>query len=827
MSLTVTLNLDDKLSKGLDNTNNKLKETGKTVESTGSKFHDFNKKVEGLANTSLAPLIGGMNSVKAAAAPLAGALGTVSLAAAPLTAIIAAIGAAVVAAKGITELQNYFDDTQDALSGATAASGATREELDKLAKQMQTASDFALSYKDALQLVTKGTQAGVVGISDMSKIVAHANVLAKSTGQDAKQVAQQMTEAISKGAAEQLLSMGLLEGGLDGVRAAYDKTSKDGVGSFDKLTETQKKLAISQAALKNIDDLAPIYEKTGVAGADGMDEINLSMQELLNSLAELVNAAGFKEFVSLVASGVSLMAKGITSVVQGVQVFIETWKEAYRSAQESISGILEALGVVSEGTTDAIKKQNDEARNAVAIAQEASDKQNAEIKRLKEAKKDQVEADIKWEKEGKEAALKAQDEIKKAKESADEAKKKSDKDVSDAKEQAKKHEEKLQKELQVFQRRSIDFEKELMDAQKKRSDQAKKNYDEELAKLEKLKGIENDRVKNTRSFLQKGAKGGSAAPSAASMGVSSSNTSMGQGTPPTDEGQPQPKRNSFAEGLAGFGVFNMGGEFGGAGFNPMAQAGGQEEPQNLIDQMMNGLKKSDVLKSLALTNNISTKEAGKQLRQGKLTNEDYLNAQFKALRDKIDKDSGNIRLTDSRVGKDRDVLMALGKSQGFGGSKKDLDAIRTNLSWNSYSDEEIQKAYESVHKPKLNNRQATALKEELKDRQTAALDEMQGSADYKQVGKYVSGTAREASKDNESEAVDKQQKIADNSKQTADLQQKLYEQESKNLEVMQKAVTNINDALANIIEKQRIFGQFIDKMGGPSAAKLKAEASRF
>jgi hypothetical protein len=767
LSVVFKATFDDQVSPGLNKVQKELKQTGTEATSFGSK----------------------LSSVKGSITSFGSAAGL---------AFAGVAASAGVAFAAISKLSNDFDAMDDAMSAAVGNTGKTRDELDSIAKSFQDASDQSLTYTQSLQALSKGVQNGVLGISDMGDIIAIANVKAKQTGQDTAAVVAQMTEAISKGSAEQLMSMGLLEGGMDGVRGAYDKASSEGVGAFDKLTESQKKLAITQEALKNAKDLGPLFKESGLVGSDGMDEFNRSIMDAYKSLTEVAGSSDFKVFLSEIAKGINDYA---IPAIEGIPTAIDTVMKVYHDAVDTISESIawwgETLRILPEGTTKAVKEASEQmeierarakeqAEKDSKAAKEQQDKASAEIAKQQEARKKAVEENKKWEQEQK-----------------------------DAKSAAAEQQKKDEKELTELKKAYGEQLKENADVAKKAWEEEKKRLDEQIGKLEKLKGLQGEAVKNTRSFLK---PKGSTQPSS-SGSIAASSPDMSQVVSAADQPK-QAVKGTYAQSLAAYGALDIGGSL----FPEQAQlpVEGGEGQQDLVGQMIGGLKRKDVLKSLALTNNISSAEASRQLKSGKLTDEDFVNAQAKTLRDRVDKDSGNVKLSTSDVLGDKYLLKELGKGQGFGGNAKDIESIKSNVNRGAYSEEDIQAAYKKLNPAKLNQRQAQALQEEIKDRQTSTINEIQGAEDYNQISGYVSGKGGVAKGDDLGNSIDKQSKMVDSQKSATELAQKQAESTAKIAETMTELLNSQNEFMENT---NKTLEDFRKVTGQATAASKKAAAA--
>jgi hypothetical protein len=805
VTISIKIEADDKLSGALNKVQGELKQTGTEADKAGDKLEKAGDKAKEAgddvkkAGDKIDKAGDQIKSAGDKSDKFGSKLKGVTTSIGSFAKQIGVMGAAVgVGFAVVSKLSNDFDAMDDAMSVAVGTTGKTREELDLLAKSFQDASDQSLTYTQSLQILTKGVQTGSVGIADMANIVAISNVKAKQTGQDTEAIANQITEAITKGSTEQLVSLGLLDQGLEGVRAGYDKTAKEGVGSFDKLSESQRKLIIGQAALKNAADIGEIMKETGVVGSDGMDEFNRSIMDAYKSLTEVAGSSDFKVFLSDIAKGINDYAvPAIESIPTAINGVMTIYQKAVDAIAYTISWFGETLRILPEGTTKAVeesakaaeeakKKALEQARVDAAEQKKLQDEASKKIAEQQAARKQLAEDNKKWEAEQKE----------------------------------------LLKQATLQEKLLTDQVKKLAEEEKARWEAQKARYAEELAKLEAIKAAQGERVKNTRSFLKDKSSDKQSSQGTQSTFTPASAPTMDQAASVTSEQTPTAnKGNSFAESLAGFGVFNMGGEFGS---NGMMEGQGAQEQGNLVDQLMGKLKRSDVLKALARTNNITTQEASRQLNSGKLTDKDFINAQYKAVRDQISKDAGNVEVSKSDIMDNKDVLKALGKDQGLGGSAKDIEAIRANVRNGVYSDEQIQSAYRKFNKPKLNQRQASALQDELKDRQSAAINELEGNEDYGQISSYVKGNAKAGSAgvDDLGESQKKQEQLVDSQKTVADKMGIFAKDFSNTADKLTDSLNNIDGSLTNVTQRVKDLEKLLSSVGKSTASTKAASASR-
>ncbi|MBX9770798.1 MAG: hypothetical protein K2X29_05480 [Candidatus Obscuribacterales bacterium] len=476
MVAKITVNLDDNTSAHFDKLKKNLKSTGDEADHLGS-------KIKGMSSGAIAA-IGGIVSVAGGLAVL----------------------------KTLDEALKFNDEMEESISGLQAQTGMARDELEAYVASLQKASDYSLSFTEATQAVAKGVGSGFLSLEETTKVVEYASLKAKTSGEETAAVVDKLTQGLVLGSTESLQAAGLLAGGVDGVAAKYDMLRQEGEKSFDELTRGQKKLLVTQEALSQIEDLTEIYKTVGLQGSDSIDEMKHATDELYKSFAEVVGSSEFSDYMQRVAD---IIQEYVIPAVQGIPSALETVNQ---TIEVSMSSLAESIGLIAEGSTDALKESYEEEKRIRAEQKKAAqeeekirDEAAKKAKEMQDARKAEIEAAKEWH-ENEKKLQKEKMELEKQLTAETEKQKKL------AEEAAKLELENAQKAIEAEQKK-LDAKKKALDETKalekkaedevagKVSDEQVNEFVGQLSRKDVLKAIASNKgmdIKDVRRGIQSG-----------------------------------------------------------------------------------------------------------------------------------------------------------------------------------------------------------------------------------------------------------------------------------------------------------------------------------
>ena len=274
-----------------------------------------------------------------------------------LVRLYATYAANVFAAGAAFRALSQAADTTNMIQGMNQLGAASGQNLGTIAKNLVTATDGAISFREAIEATTKGTAAGLSG-KQMEQLGQVANKASKALGVAMPDAISRLTRGISKLEPELLDELGLF--------TKIDKATQDYARSVGKtagsLSDFEKRQAFATAVLKEgldkfgaIDISSNPYDRLLASlqnlGQGALEIVNKVLTPLVNVLSQnptallaVISAVG----VSILRTAIPALGHYRENLKDAANQSRMTFTQIYKDQQDKISDLATAAGASAE-----------------------------------------------------------------------------------------------------------------------------------------------------------------------------------------------------------------------------------------------------------------------------------------------------------------------------------------------------------------------------------------------------------------------------------------------------------------------------------------------